>query len=625
MIGMQDINLVLRETLKNFMNNPESTDELKKRWISTKKSSALADIMQMEEETLNKEWSEVVNMRQSTKSNETNTNQSSTNSSASASSSTLVYLEDIHIFALANLLRRTIIVISLPTLKNIEDIHLRGIYLPLLIDPAICCKDPIVIAFHNFHFMPLLFAFDEQQIDSQSDMNLNLKYNDKYFHFDNLANTSETMSIDETYEKAIDLTAANSTNLIMKRKLNKFFNLLPLVYFNNNEKMKIHFLNEKELNNNNNNNNLVHEKLLKMYLNIAEIELDQQDIDPDCLMLKKNQKKIIICCYLNKQRINRVKNDGISSYLSFIIDSDKKITSENQKQKYYLNNNYLNKASLNELNENLKLNILCQTATCTKEAMPNKDKYKGLCSSCYENLTYINDKVEINHQKEPQYAELNINSNTKNNYIELSKMVIPDENPEKRSPPINKFNQLNPPLSSTKQSSLKLCESGTCKNVVQKINEALCDNCLREKFLLKARTNQKIIEIPVHVEKSKNYNLSAYDSPMTTQSKLYNFSSMNRNGILKHNNSTFDENDRFNNSSSSNGSYHQIPIDHSDFYSGARKTSDHSNFINEYNKIERCISCLNKFYVKNQRNNTGLCDMCEHRSSIGRNIRNFYH
>ena len=624
MIGMQDINLVLRETLKNFMNNPESTDELKKRWISTKKSSALAGIMQMEEETLNKEWSEVINMRQSAKINESNQSTNNSNSSTTTSSSSLVYLEDIHIFALANLLRRTIIIISLPTLKNIEDIHLRGIYLPLLNDPTTCCKDPIVIAFHNFHFMPLLFAFDEHQLETLSDISSNVKYNDKYFHFDNLVNTPESMSIDETYEKAMDFSTSSSNNVMMKRKLNKFFNFLPLVYFNSNEKMKIHFLNESE-NINHNNNNSIHEKLLKMYLNITEIELDQQDIDPDCLILKKNQKKIITCCYLNKQRINRVKNDGISSFLSFIVDSDKKFTSENQIQKNYQTENYFN---TNPLSENLQLNVLCQTSTCTKDAMPNKEKYKGLCFSCYENLIRFNDRFEVNHEKEPQNLELNINSNSKNNYIELGKMVIPDENTAQRSPPVNKFNQLNPPLFSTKPSTsltsssssgLKLCDNMYCKNVIQNRDQNYCDSCSKEKSL-KFKPTPRVIEIPVHVEKSKNSNLSAYDTPMTSRSRLYNIPTMNKNGILKQKNSIFDENSKFSSNYNSSGLHQQIPVDHSDFQSRSRMITDHSNFINEYNRFDNCISCHRQFYVKNQRTNTGLCEACENRSSMLRNV-----
>jgi len=75
----------------------------------------------------------------------------------------LVYLEDIHIFTLANLLKRTIIVLALDKIKDLQPSNIRGIYLPLLIKPSECVKEPILIAFHNFHFCPLLYAnYDEK-------------------------------------------------------------------------------------------------------------------------------------------------------------------------------------------------------------------------------------------------------------------------------------------------------------------------------------------------------------------------------------------------------------------------------------------------------------------------------
>ena len=77
------------------------------------------------------------------------------------------FLEDAHIFALANLLMRPIIVIalehiSLNHLENIQKNYLRGIYLPVLMKPEECIRYPIVIAFQDRHFVPLLFAVDQE-------------------------------------------------------------------------------------------------------------------------------------------------------------------------------------------------------------------------------------------------------------------------------------------------------------------------------------------------------------------------------------------------------------------------------------------------------------------------------
>jgi hypothetical protein len=116
----------------------------------------------------------------------------------------LVYLEDIHIFGLANLLKRAIIVTALDKIKDLQVINMRGVYLPILNPPDECVKEPILIAFHNFHFCPLLFTLD----DNDDDLNTNLN----------------------------DFHVVNAT---------KTYTYFPLVY-SNLEQMKVHFLTQTE-------------------------------------------------------------------------------------------------------------------------------------------------------------------------------------------------------------------------------------------------------------------------------------------------------------------------------------------------------------------------------------------
>jgi len=71
------------------------------------------------------------------------------------------YLEEIHIFTLANVLRRPIIVLGEPFTygrdgKSIEQNNFVGIYLPLLWKPTFCYPFPVIIAFTVDHFQPLL-------------------------------------------------------------------------------------------------------------------------------------------------------------------------------------------------------------------------------------------------------------------------------------------------------------------------------------------------------------------------------------------------------------------------------------------------------------------------------------
>lgn len=80
-------------------------------------------------------------------------------------------LEDIHVFVLAQVLRRPIIIIADQFLygfggEPIAPIPFGGVYLPLECDPSICMKSPLVLAFDSAHFSPLVPS--EEKKDSKS-------------------------------------------------------------------------------------------------------------------------------------------------------------------------------------------------------------------------------------------------------------------------------------------------------------------------------------------------------------------------------------------------------------------------------------------------------------------------
>ena len=68
------------------------------------------------------------------------------------------FLEQIHIFVLAQIVRRPIVVFALN--KEGEEIsnseRMDGIYLPILCDIDICSKNPLVLVYHSSHFVPLI-------------------------------------------------------------------------------------------------------------------------------------------------------------------------------------------------------------------------------------------------------------------------------------------------------------------------------------------------------------------------------------------------------------------------------------------------------------------------------------
>lgn len=74
-------------------------------------------------------------------------------------------LEEIHVFVLANILRRTIIVASDETLRGAYEesyapINFGGVYLPLLWDSVDCVKSPLVIGYADGHFTAVVSIED---------------------------------------------------------------------------------------------------------------------------------------------------------------------------------------------------------------------------------------------------------------------------------------------------------------------------------------------------------------------------------------------------------------------------------------------------------------------------------
>ena len=70
-------------------------------------------------------------------------------------------LEDLHVLTLAHILKRPIIVYAPTILESMEGdavapVDFGGLYLPVLSEPSGCMRDPLVVAYFNGHFVPLL-------------------------------------------------------------------------------------------------------------------------------------------------------------------------------------------------------------------------------------------------------------------------------------------------------------------------------------------------------------------------------------------------------------------------------------------------------------------------------------
>ncbi|XP_042189604.1 tumor necrosis factor alpha-induced protein 3 [Callorhinchus milii] len=150
MWGVQDIDLALRKTLWEALKGTD-TRNFKFRWQIECVRSQQFDATGLRYDTKNwdEEWDKVVKM-------------------ASAASNLgqpgLSYgsLEEIHIFVLANILRRPIIVIADRVVRSfcnntsLAPLHFGGIYLPLHWPAQECYKYPIIIGYDAQHFAPLV-------------------------------------------------------------------------------------------------------------------------------------------------------------------------------------------------------------------------------------------------------------------------------------------------------------------------------------------------------------------------------------------------------------------------------------------------------------------------------------
>ncbi|XP_040285140.1 tumor necrosis factor alpha-induced protein 3 isoform X1 [Bufo bufo] len=154
MWGVQDTDLVLRKTLHNVLKTTD-TRNFKFRWQLECVKSTVFQQTELRYDTRNwdDEWEHLVNM-------------ASTDTSVGNSGLQYNCLEEIHIFVLANILRRSIIVLADNMFRSLESgssfspLNVGGIYLPLHWPAQECYKYPIILGYDSQHFAPLVTMKD---------------------------------------------------------------------------------------------------------------------------------------------------------------------------------------------------------------------------------------------------------------------------------------------------------------------------------------------------------------------------------------------------------------------------------------------------------------------------------
>lgn len=184
MWGFHDRELLLRTLLYRLFTATDQGAGIHRRWkFQIEKRNKEAGGLIFSDDEWEAEWREIVNTSSCQDRNEPDITKPAKNeishstevaatgtemrSLPSVSSRGSIYrpsyesLEEVHVFALAHVLKRPIIVIANKVLKGIngEDlapIYFSGIYLPLEFHPDSCYKSPMVLAYDSAHFSPLL-------------------------------------------------------------------------------------------------------------------------------------------------------------------------------------------------------------------------------------------------------------------------------------------------------------------------------------------------------------------------------------------------------------------------------------------------------------------------------------
>ncbi|KAM9309299.1 OTU domain-containing protein 7B [Pholidichthys leucotaenia] len=159
MWGFHDRDLMLRKSLYALMDHGVEREALKRRWRWQQTQQNKESGLVYTEEEWQKEWNELLKLASSEPRIHYSTN--GTNGAESSDEPVYESLEEFHVFVLAHVLRRPIVVVADTMLRDsggeaFAPIPFGGIYLPLEVPAAKCHRSPLVLAYDQAHFSALV-------------------------------------------------------------------------------------------------------------------------------------------------------------------------------------------------------------------------------------------------------------------------------------------------------------------------------------------------------------------------------------------------------------------------------------------------------------------------------------
>uniref|UniRef100_A0A3P8UPU9 ubiquitinyl hydrolase 1 n=1 Tax=Cynoglossus semilaevis TaxID=244447 RepID=A0A3P8UPU9_CYNSE len=173
MWGFHDRDLMLRKSLYTMMKSGAERDALKRRWRWQQTQQNKESGLVYTEEEWEREWNELLKLASSEP--RTNLSKNGNTSGGVDNSEDPVYesLEEFHVFVLAHVLRRPIVVVADTMLRDsggeaFAPIPFGGLYLPLEVPPSRCHCSPLVLAYDQAHFSALVSMEQRDQQREQA-------------------------------------------------------------------------------------------------------------------------------------------------------------------------------------------------------------------------------------------------------------------------------------------------------------------------------------------------------------------------------------------------------------------------------------------------------------------------
>ncbi|XP_056138146.1 OTU domain-containing protein 7A [Lampris incognitus] len=173
MWGFHDRDLMLRKSLYIMMKSGTERAALKRRWRWQQTQQNKESGLVYTEEEWEKEWSELLKLASSEP--RTHLSKNGNTSGGVDNSEDPVYesLEEFHVFVLAHVLRRPIVVVADTMLRDsggeaFAPIPFGGLYLPLEVPPSRCHCSPLVLAYDQAHFSALVSMEQRDQQREQA-------------------------------------------------------------------------------------------------------------------------------------------------------------------------------------------------------------------------------------------------------------------------------------------------------------------------------------------------------------------------------------------------------------------------------------------------------------------------